>query len=102
MSKKNNGQAQGTATQTHNAGKMNGKGPHVEATAGTGAKGKGAGGQSHGPVASFDMERAKKELEKNRIEFRIENGELVTFDHGDAKARTMATQVVANFKRKAG
>lgn len=100
MSKKNNGQNQATATQ--NVSKMNGKGTPVEAAGGHAAKGKGTGGHSHGPVANFDMERAKKELERNRIEFRIENGELHTYDHGDAKARTTATQVVSSFKRKAG
>ncbi len=102
MSKKNNGQA---AEVT----KMPSKTPAVEAKTGNGQgknhgqnQGKAGGGHSHGPVANFDLDRAKKELEKNRIEFRIENGELVTFDHGDAKARTTATQLVGTFKRKAG
>ena len=56
---------------------------------------------SHGPVASLDLERARKELEKNKIEFKIEKGELVTVDNGDANARNSAIKVVNNYKKKA-
>lgn len=57
---------------------------------------------SHGPVASLDVERARKELEKNKIEVKIDKGELFTVDNGDANVRNTAIKIVSGFKRKAG
>jgi hypothetical protein len=57
---------------------------------------------SHGSVATLDLDRARKELEKNKIEFKVEKGELFTVDNGDANMRNTAIKIVSGFKRKAG
>jgi len=57
---------------------------------------------SHGPVTSLDLERARKELEKNRIEYKVEKGELYTVDNGDAASRSTAIKLVNGSRRKAG